>query len=319
MIKILITGGAGHIGGSLAAGLIATRRYHVTIFDNLSTGSINNLPDDDPAYWRFVKGDANVYEELAPVMEAAGFDYVFHYAAMVGVQRTTDHPLEVLKDLEGLKHISGLCSATGVKRVFFSSSSEVYGEPVQIPQHEEETPLNARLPYALVKSIGEAWLKSYFQEKGLPYTIFRFFNTYGPHQTDDFVITRFLQAALHHQPIFINGDGSQTRTFMHVNDNLYFTLHILEQNTFVNEVVNVGNSHEVTITELAWLVKEVTGSSSSIVYRPALKQGDMMRRCPDNTKMIQCFNRPLISLREGLALLLTQMRGRLLKAMEKVS
>jgi UDP-glucuronate decarboxylase len=306
MIKVLITGGAGHIGSSLAMDLIQTGRYHVTILDNLSTGSAENLPDALPGTWRFAEGDVNVYNQLAPVMEEGRFDYVFHYAAMVGVQRTTQNPLAVMEDLEGLKYITRLCAATGVKRIFFSSSSEVYGEPVHIPQHEDHTPLNARLPYALVKSIGEAWLRSYFQEQSLPYTILRFFNTYGPRQTSDFVLSRFIRAALDHDPIFINGDGMQTRTFLHVDDNTYFTRYILENNLFVNDTVNVGSEKEITIAALAKIVKQVTASESAIVYRPALKQGDMMRRCPDNTKMLQCFNRPLISLEAGIKKLLQE-------------
>ena len=112
-------------------------------------------------------------------MTSGGFDYVFHYAAVVGVHRTLQNPLAVLRDIDGIRNILELSKNTGVKRVFYSSSSEVYGEPVEIPQNESTTPLNSRLPYAIVKNLGEAYFKSYQQEFGLDYTIFRFFNKIG--------------------------------------------------------------------------------------------------------------------------------------------
>src|SRR5437588_12842334 len=119
----------------------------------------------------------------------------------------------VLDDIKGIQNVLHLAKNTGVKRVFFSSSSEVYGEPVEFPQNEFTTPLNSRLPYAVVKNVGEAFLRSYKQEFDLDYTIFRFFNTYGPKQSSDFVMTKFIKAALANDRITIYGDGSQTRTF----------------------------------------------------------------------------------------------------------
>ena len=114
---------------------------------------------------------------------------------MVGVKRTLENPLKVLEDIKGIQSVLHLAKNTGVKRVFFASSSEVYGEPVEFPQNEFTTPLNSKLPYAIVKNVGEAFLKSYYLEHGLNYTIFRFFNTYGPKQSTDFVMSKFLRAA----------------------------------------------------------------------------------------------------------------------------
>ena len=148
------------------------------------------------------------------------FDYVFHYAAVVGVKRTQENPIMVLNDIEGIKNVLQLSKNSSVKRVFFSSSSEVYGEPVELPQNEETTPLNSRVPYAIVKNVGESFFRSYFKSYGLPYTIFRFFNTYGPNQSEDFVIAKFLKSALINEDITIYGDGSQTRTFCYVDDNI---------------------------------------------------------------------------------------------------
>ena len=173
--KILITGGAGNIGSSLATKLLADASNYVVVVDNLSTGSRSKLPATTVANFQFIKADANQFNELASIMLSYQFDYVFHYAAVVGVSRTLENPVMVLKDIEGIRNVLDLSKNTGVKRVFYSSSSEVYGEPVTIPQYEETTPLNSRLPYAVVKNVGEAFCRSYYQEFGLPYSVFRFF------------------------------------------------------------------------------------------------------------------------------------------------
>lgn len=153
----------------------------------------------------------------------------------------------MLNDLSGIKNILELSKNTGVKRVFFSSSSEVYGEPVELPQNEETTPLNSRLPYAVVKNVGEAFCRSYQQEYGLSFTIFRFFNTYGPRQSTDFVISKFISSALTNAPITIYGKGLQTRTFCYIDDNVDCMIKILEQNLLVNNVINIGNDKDYTV------------------------------------------------------------------------
>ncbi len=299
MKKILITGGAGFIGSSLADELIA-RGYYVVIVDNLLTGYLHKLPDNKIANWKFIKCDVNNYQDIAPIMSSYGFDYVFHYAALVGVKRTLDNPVLVLKDIDGFKNVLDLAKNTGVKRVFFSSSSEVYGEPVELPQNELTTPLNSRLPYAIVKNVGEAFCKSYKQEYNLDYTIFRFFNTYGEKQSTDFVISKFIRAALEQRDITVYGNGLQTRTFCYIDDNITATLAALEQNLFVNDVINMGNDKITTVLELAQLIIKMTKSSSKIVHLPPLPEGDMTRRQPDNTKMRQLLSRELLPLEDGL-------------------
>ena len=194
---------------------------------------------------------------------------------------------------------------SGVKRVFYSSSYEVYGEPVEFPQNEHTTPLNSRLPYAIVKNVGEAYLRSYKQEYDLDYTIFRFFNTYGPQQSRDFVMSKFISAALANTDITIYGDGSQTRTFCYIDDNIDACVATFYDNQMINDVVNIGTENEITILELAKQIISITGSSSKIVFLPALKEGDMTRRCPDNSKMKELLNRPLTPLEEGIRRLIT--------------
>jgi nucleoside-diphosphate-sugar epimerase len=298
MTKILITGGAGFIGSSLANRFLSEERYQIVLVDNLLTGDLRKLPVNTRC--RFIKCDVNNYNDISAVMTSYQFDYVFHFAAVVGVKRTTDNPVMVLNDLQGVKNILELCKNTGVKRVFFSSSSEVYGEPVELPQHEETTPLNSRLPYAIVKNVGEAFCRSYEKEYGLSYGIFRFFNTYGPKQSTDFVISKFIASALNNNPITIYGSGKQTRTFCYIDDNIDCIVKILEEELMMNDVINIGNEVDVTILQLAELIIQMTKSKSAISFLPPLKEGDMTRRQPDNSKMKAILNRNLITLESGL-------------------
>ncbi len=303
MRKILLTGGAGNVGSAMAQGLLTEPDTYLTVVDDLSTGNINKLPQNHPNL-KFIKADVNNREEITDIMLSNQFDYVFHYAAYVGVQRTQENPIRVLNDIDGIKHILSLSKNTGVKRFFFSSSSEVYGEPVTIPQHEEKTPLNSRVPYAVVKNVGEAFCKSYMQEYNLDYTIFRFFNTYGPNQTQDFVMTKFISQALQNKPITIYGDGSQTRTFCYVSDNIEATIKALNNDLFVNDVINIGGETVISILELAELIIKLTDSKSEITFLPPLKDGDMTRRQPDNSKMKAILGRELITVEEGIKKLL---------------
>jgi UDP-glucuronate decarboxylase len=306
MKKILITGGAGNIGSSLAKKLLTNNNYFVCVVDNLSTGDRQKLPSNETANFKFIKADVNEFEDICAIMTTHKFDFVFHYAAVVGVSRTLSNPVKVLNDIEGIRNVLQLSKNTGVKRVFYSSSSEVYGEPVCFPQNEETTPLNSKLPYAIVKNIGEAYCKSYYQEFGLEYTIFRFFNTYGPSQSTDFVIPRFIKKALTGDTIYINGDGKQTRTFCYIDDNIETTIKILEGNIGVNDVVNIGSNIEMTILELAETIIRLIKSSSKIVHVQALKEGDMTRRQPDNNKMLTILNRNLVSVEDGISRLIKE-------------
>lgn len=307
MRKILVTGGAGNIGSALSEALLKNIDNQVIVVDNLTTGDLSKLDLNHPRL-KFIKADVNNKEEMSEVMLSNNFDYVFHYAAYVGVQRTQENPVKVLNDIDGIKNILTNSKNTGVKRFFFSSSSEVYGEPVSIPQNEETTPLNSRVPYAVVKNVGEAFCKSYFQEYGLNYTIFRFFNTYGPNQTQDFVMSKFISSALKDNPITIYGDGSQTRTFCFVNDNIEATVKTLDEDLYINDVINIGGDKVISILELAELIIKITKSKSEIIFLPPLKDGDMTRRQPDNSKMRKILKRELLEVEDGIKLLLGNQR-----------
>lgn len=300
MSRILVTGGAGFIASDLAIKLAQDPGNDVTVVDNLLTGDRRKLPATLPPNMHFIKCDVNRYEDISAVFYAHRFEHVFHYAAVVGVKRTIDNPVMVLRDIDGLRNILDLSKNTGVKRVLYSSSSEVYGEPVEIPQNERTTPLNSKLPYAIVKNIGEAFLRSYQKEFGLDYTVFRFFNTYGPKQSKDFVVSKFMRAALANEDITIYGDGLQTRTFCYIEDNVDACIAAYKGTEVLNDVVNIGSDMEITIRELAKVIIEVTGSTSKVVHLPPLEEGDMTRRMPDITRMRQLLGRDLLPLRSGL-------------------
>jgi UDP-glucose 4-epimerase len=156
-----------------------------------------------------------------------------------------------------------------------------------------------------VKNVGEAFLKSYRKEFGLPFTIFRFFNTYGPKQSRDFVVSKFMSCALKNEPIIIYGDGSQSRTFCYVDDNVDACIRIAEDSMYIDDIVNIGSDREISILQLAQLVKSVCNSKSEIVHAPALPEGDMTRRMPDVSKMRQALQNEPISLEDGLKKILS--------------
>lgn len=304
MTNILVTGAAGFVASELAGKLAKNSQYHVVIVDNLLTGEIKKVPVQNNV--TFIEADVNDMEQMQPIFDKYAFDFVFHYAAMVGVLRTLANPVGVLNDVTGIKNILDLSRDNKVKRVFYASSSEVYGEPVEFPQNEETTPLNSRLPYAIVKNIGEAYLRSYEQEFGLPFTIFRFFNTYGIKQSKDFVVSKFLKAALNNEAITIYGDGSQSRTFCFVDDNVDACIAAFEQNEYINDVLNIGSTVETSVLTLAKTIIKLTNSKSVIKHVAPLKDGDMTRRLPDNHKMLALLNRPLITLEEGIKRIIEQ-------------
>ena len=308
MESILVTGGAGNIGSALVRALVRRPDTGVIVADNLLTGNVEKIRLDTRNF-TFIKCDVNDFDDISSLFYRFRFTHVFHFAAVVGVQRTLANPLLVLRDITGIENILRLCKNTGVKRVYFSSSSEVYGEPFEIPQNENTTPLNSRLPYAVVKNVGEVYLRTFQREFGLPYTIFRFFNTYGPRQSEDFVLPRFIRAALAGNPLRVYGDGSQTRTFCYVDDTVETCMILHAEAACENDVINIGSDVEMSILDLARMVIRVTGSNSSIEFLPPLMEGDMSRRCPDISKMRQLLKRPLLPLEEGIGKLVNHYKA----------
>jgi len=297
MKKILVTGGAGFIGSSLVDKLLL-KNYFIIIADDLSTGNLNNIKKNKKS--KFIKCDVNDFNQIKKIFNNYKIDYVFHFAACVGVIRTINNPIKVLNDIDGLKNIFFLSSKYKIKRIFFSSSSEVYGEGFKIPQNETTTPLNSRLPYAVVKNIGESFCKSYNQEYKLNYTIFRFFNTYGPKQTENFVVSLFIKAALKNKNLTIYGKGNQSRTFCYIDDTIEAIMNSFEKRIYINDIVNIGNDKITSINELAKKIINITNSKSKIKKIKPLKEGDMFQRQPEISKMKKLLNRRLTSLEQGI-------------------
>ncbi len=296
---VLLTGVAGFIGSHTAEGLLK-KGYKVIGVDNFLTGKKENVEELRCENFYFIEADINNLNQTRKIFNKHRIDYIFHYAAVVGVQRTLKNPLLVLDDIEGIDNLCKLSVKNNVKRVFFSSSSEVYGDSVFFPQKEAETPLNSRLPYAVVKNVSEVKLKAYHDVHGLDCTIFRFFNTYGPRQSRDFVLSKFIDQALSNENITIYGDGRQTRTFCYIDDNVKFTTACLELPSTKNEIYNVGTEKEINIAELAELVKKITNSNSEVVFLEPLKEGDMKRRVPSVQKMLDVFPFEFTSLEKGV-------------------
>jgi UDP-glucose 4-epimerase len=163
----------------------------------------------------------------------------------------------------------------------------------------------------VVKNLGEIYFRTYHREFDLPYTIFRFFNTYGPLQSEDFVISKFVSHALRGQDLTIYGDGKQTRTFCYVDDSIEFQVMCLEKALYLNETVNIGSDHEIDMNELAELVSKLVNPEVSVTRLPALPEGDMRRRKPDNSRMREALGRDLVSLSDGIVRTAEFQRSRL--------
>lgn len=272
----LVTGGCGFIGYHLCKKLLSLG-HSVVVVDNLSTGSKSNEIKDSEI--KYIYGDTNSLDCVNALFSGYQFTYVYHLAAVVGVQLTLSNPLLVLEDLKGIDLIFKFSASSSVEKLFFASSSEVYGEPFVIPQNEITTPLNSRLPYAIVKNAGEAYGLAHREQSSLNSTSLRFFNAYGPRQRNDFVISLFIESAIANRPLNIYGDGSQTRTFCHVEDTANCMTNLLNPSINI-ESINIGSDIQITINELAQKIIKFTNSSSKIQYIPSLPKGDMTRRQP---------------------------------------
>jgi UDP-glucose 4-epimerase len=292
---ILITGVAGNIGSSLALSLLK-KKYNIIGIDNFLTGKKKKLPNKSYRNFKFIFGDVNNKKKISNIFKSYKIKFIFHFSAVVGVQRTQQFPLKVMNDIVGTKNLLDLSVKYKIKRFFYSSSSEIYGEPVKLPLHEENSPLNSRIPYSVVKNVSENYVKIFKEVFNLNYTIFRFFNTFGPNQSEDFVIPKFVKLALKNLSIPIYGDGRQTRTFLYIDDNIDTIINCFEKNLYINDILNIGSHIQYRIIDLAKKIVQLTNSSSKLKYLPALTKGDMKRRQPDNKKMKKALGKKFMNL-----------------------
>jgi UDP-glucose 4-epimerase len=294
-MKYLITGGAGFIGSHVADALVA-RGDSVVILDNLSTGNHHNIEhligNESVEFYSGSILDSALVDRLV-----ADVDHVLHLAAAVGVFMIVDKPLESLRiNLHGTENVLDACHRLG-KQVLIASSSEVYGKNSGGPLREDSdrivgSPLKARWSYSEAKAIDESLGYFYYSELGVQVRIVRFFNTVGPRQVGSYgmVVPRFVSAALAGEPIEVYGSGDQSRCFCHVADAVAGLLTVIDSESTVGDVFNIGNNHEISIRGLAELVITRFNSKSEIVsksYEDAYGAGfeDMQRRIPDISKI----------------------------------
>jgi UDP-glucose 4-epimerase len=308
-LRYLITGGAGFIGSHLAERLL-DRGDRVVLLDNLSTGSMQNIrhlkSSERMAY--HIDSIEN-HHLVAELVDDA--DVVVHLAAAVGVRLIIESPVRTIEtNVNGTQLI---LEAAYKKRklVLIASTSEVYGKNRQVPFYEDADLVlgpttKARWSYAASKALDEFLALSYWKERKLPVIVARLFNTVGPRQTGRYgmVLPNFVKAAVDNAPISVYGNGKQSRCFCDVRDTVEGLIRLMDTERSVGEVVNVGNTEEITIEGLAQRVKVLTGSTSCIqyisydqAYEPGFE--DMMRRVPSVEKLYALTGfRPQTELKE---------------------
>ena len=294
-MRYLITGGAGFIGSHLAERLL-DRGDHVVLLDNLSTGSVENIRHlKSSTRMQYHLDNIENRQLLAELVDDA--DVIVHLAAAVGVKLIVESPVRTIEtNVNGTQLIlEAACKKR--KLVLTASTSEVYGKSTQVPFHEEADLVlgpttKGRWSYAASKALDEFLALSYWKEKKLPVIVVRLFNTVGPRQTGRYgmVLPNFVKSALDNTTISIYGNGKQSRCFCDVRDTVEGLVRLMDTDRAVGEVINVGNTEEITIEGLAQKVKERTRSSSPIEYVPydkAYEPGfeDMMRRVPAVEKL----------------------------------
>ncbi len=309
MEKFLITGGCGFIGSHLAEELIKKNKK-VIIIDDLSTGNLKNILNilTHPNLTLIIDTILNsfILEELIKKV-----DFVFHLAAIVGVKKVIENPiLSIIVNIEGTYNVLKHC-AKYKKKVLIASTSEIYGKSKDVPFSEEADIIigstkKKRWSYACTKAIDEFLSFAFYEEHKLPVIVVRLFNTVGPRQSERYgmVIPRFVKQALTGNPITVFGNGEQSRCFIHVKDVVQCLIKLIEKEESFGEIFNIGSCEEIKIKDLAFLVKELTKSSSEIVFvnpQEIYDKGfeDMERRLPDISKIKKLIDfKPSYGIRE---------------------
>jgi len=301
--RVLVTGGAGFLGSWICETLLASGA-HVICVDNFASGQMSNIRHLlKNERFLFIEHDIST---LLPV--ETPLDYIFHMASRASPFEFEHFPIQILK-----ANTTGVLVALGIAkkhhaRIVYTSTSEVYGNPDIVPTPESYygnvNPIGPRGCYDEAKRCGEAYVMAYRKQHNLDTRIARIFNTYGPRIRMDGiygrVIPRFICQALSGDPITVFGDGSQTRSFTYVTDQIEGLLRLAALDNAEGEVINIGNVNEITVLELAHKVIEVTGSRSPVSYHP-LPEDDPMRRRPDITKAKEILGwEPKVPLEKGL-------------------
>lgn len=299
MARVVITGGAGFLASHLGDALLE-RGDEVTAIDNLVTGDTKNIEHNfERKGFSFVEADVSNY-----LWVPGEVDVVMHFASPASPIDYLEMPIQTLKvGSLGTHNSLGLAKAKGAK-FFMASTSEVYGDPLVHPQTEaywgNVNPVGPRGVYDEAKRFSEAMTMAYHTHHGLDTRIVRIFNTYGPRMrpNDGRVVSNFIVQALRGEDLTIYGDGSQTRSFTYVADEIRGFLALLDSD--INDPVNIGNPNEFTISQLAEMVTEMIDTGSKVTYHD-LPVDDPMQRKPDITKAREELDwEPVVQLREGL-------------------
>src|SRR6266436_386497 len=294
-LRVLITGGAGFIGSHLSDAYLE-RGDEVFIVDDLSTGSLSNIQHlKDHSRFHYKIDSVHNQPVTAELVDQC--DVIFHLAAAVGVKLIVESPVRTIEtNVHGTEVVLSLANKKK-KKVLIASTSEVYGLSTEVPFREDGNLVmgattKGRWSYACSKAIDEFLALAYWREKKLPTVIVRLFNTVGPRQTGQYgmVIPTFVKQALAGRPITVYGSGEQSRCFCYVGDVVGALMKLMDDESAVGEVFNVGSNQEITILDLARKVKELTNSKSEITFVPydeAYEEGfeDMPRRIPDVSKV----------------------------------
>ncbi len=303
--EILITGGAGFLGSYMCEALVNSNAK-VTCLDNFASGLTSNIAHlRDNENFRFVEHDIS-----KPINLEIKFDLVMHMASRASPFEFEKYPIQILK-----ANTLGIWIALGIAkkhnaRFVYTSTSEIYGDPDPkfIPTSEtyngNVNPVGPRSCYDEAKRAGEAFVIAYKHQHGMDVRMVRIFNTYGPRMRAKDIygraVPRFIEQALKGDDITVFGDGSQTRSFTYVSDQIDGLLRLAALDRARGEVINIGNTNETTILELANLIKRLTNSSSKITFHP-LPEDDPQRRCPNISKAKDILEwEPKVGLEEGL-------------------
>lgn len=262
--KILVTGGAGFIGSNLVKRLV-NEGHDVVVLDNLLRG--NKIQPEILSQITLVEGDVRNRADIQHAM--VGVDFVFHLAAVLGVDVVAEQPMVTMEvEVQGLKNVVDAVLAAGIKKMIYASTSGVYGHGKIEDGITEDVAVAPDTSYAIAKRYNEIYLQSAFQEHGLESFSLRFFNIYGANQDNRMVIPRFMEMAMRSEPITVYGNGSQTRDFTFIEDAVESCIQLMARVSGC-EIFNIAKEDEIHIRDLAELIIKVTGSKSEIKFMPA--------------------------------------------------